>query len=441
MLDLPYPPQRIDSAIAADVQIALLAALDGDELAPVTLQWIEKVRRFASYGGRNLRGVAKRRFGAAADAQLDWMIRFLLNGAARHPDKGAAALDPACLSAAFYCLDANGAGSLALEHLLGNAEAALRTSLLSVEQAPSPPALGELYDCATARWSDEAAACGPVVLFSPNPYSLLSIAVLELCVRYRVPVAAIVLRDFTLRRFAEEWSRDGLRLPRKIWRKLVLRADENAASGGLSLKSIVQDLRPAHTDIRKTARAQAIPLIQAERFTNLAGSLGRLGAELGLFTGGGLIDQNTIDCFSSGIINVHLGLLPHYKGMDVVEAPVLEGRASVGSTAHLMVRKLDAGPVLLRAEQDPSSYGSLGALRNSLGCMSPLMMFDSALGLCSGRITPVGQAETGRQFFIIHPRLRSILDEALEARAQKSSSARPRLEACVSRALAGLSQA
>lgn len=418
---------------------ALLDAIAAPEPAGLAFEWLEKVRRFASFAGRRLSSVATSRFNDQADEQLSWMALFLLRAADRHPGKGVAPVDQACLSAALYCIDAASSPASEAVDAAAAAEARLRDWLAGGGVQEAPDAIGEIYQGETAHWRDEAAQCGGLVLLSPNPLSLYSVAVLEICIRLDLPVRAILLRSFSARRFLQEWKRDGWRLIRKIWRKLILRSDENRTEEGLSIKDLLRSLSPASHDIRRTAKAKNIPLIEVADFSSRASLLKAFNASLGLFTGGGMVDADTLSAFSTGVINVHLGELPHYKGMDVVEAPFLEGRRTVAIAAHLMVPALDAGPAILRVRADATAYASLGALRNSVGCIQPFAMIEAALGLSTGRLRALPQPVAGRQFFIMHPRLRRLIDEMMPPRHSSLPRAGTPLEAQVETAVHGLS--
>jgi len=403
-----------------DAVAAALRAAPGAE----ALAWLEKLRRFASLYGRRLRGVAKDRFGGQAEAHLSWMAEALLAGARHHPERGAAPMDAACLNGALFCRDAQtspGALGGRCDEAVAELEAWLtRTSA----QPPAVPAMGPELALEPGRWAGEAAACEPLVLISPNPYSLFSVVVLELCLRLGLPVKAILLRRFTPGRFTEELRRDGVALlTKRIWRKLVLKADENADATDVSMTSLLEGLRPHHRDIRRTAGDFGIPVIAASRFSDAVGALGVLGAATALFTGGGLIAPEVIGCFSRGIINTHMGHLPQYKGMDVVQAPILEGRFdSIGLTTHYMAPALDAGPVLGRFTIPMAPYPTLGALRNVLSAVMPLLLVDSVLGAASGRLRPEPQLRAGRQYYFVHPGLNEVIGSVFAA-------ARPHREA------------
>ena len=100
--------------------------------------------------------------------------------------------------------------------------------------------------------------------------------------------------------------------------------------------------------------------------------------------------------------------------MDVVESPILEGRrGNVGATVHVMDEGLDTGPIIQRADFNPNSCSSLGSLRNQIAGLMPLVAIDSALGLCSGRLTPQSQDKCGRQYYFIHPKLLPVVEAAI----------------------------
>ena len=407
-----------------EAQRAAVAALvEGDDDAVAAL-WADKLRRFASLYGRNLGPAARARFGAEAATQLLWMADLLLTAAERSAFAGTAPLDQAHLNAALYCLDAAKAPAAArqrAEQLLARHRDWLLTD------APQPalvPSLGSAFAYRSGLWAREAAAIeeqdaghgAGVAILCPSPFSLYALTVFELCRRLDIPVKAVVLRKFTFKRFQSEWRRDGTRLLKKILRKLILKSDENADVGSASAKAQLDALAPPAADVRKMAKGLGIPVIEVESFDEAVAPLEALSPALGLFCGGGLLSERFLQVFARGAINVHMGPLPRYKGMDVVQAPILEGCFDeVGLTAHFIVRGLDAGPAILKFSTSARGHRSLGALRNTVTALMPLMLMDACLGSLSGRLQaqPQPQPEAGRHYYIVHPSLLASIDAVL----------------------------
>lgn len=393
------------------------------------LAWREKVRRFASFHGRHLRNVAGSRFGLDRDSQLKWLVEVLIR-----PDPSTGEVDPAALNGALFAADALKSGTLTAR--VHREVEALRARLLKIETANvAAPILGEPFAPTTRIWKREAALCDPVVIISPMQKSLYTLSLMELCRRYRVPMAGIILRRFDLHRFQQEFRRDGARLFRKIWRKLVLRADENKEPGTVSLKAVFELLDPGFSDVQDFALELGVPVYKVSTLDNPPSSLDPQVARTALFTGGGMIRKPMLDQFSNGILNVHLGTLPQYKGMDVVQATILDGCFDkVGLTSHLMTPSLDEGPVISTFTNSSEMYASLGALRNEMSALLPLMSFDACLGLASGRYQPVRQSQSGRQHYVVHRALNQVIDDVLARRHIRGGEPSP-IETAVKRLL------
>ena len=420
------PPLRLEG-IPSGRRAAILAAVTTSSEPPeAVVAWVELVRRFASFHRGRLRRVARRRFGAEAEAQLAWMARLLLEGGARYPERGAAPLDVACLDAALYSLDAATRRDATLAARAESAIAAARAWAVAGEQQPAGPASGCTFSHRPGRWRDEAGAAVPVVIFAPTPGSLNAVAVVELCRRLAVPVAGIVLRRFTPSRLRSEWRREGPRLLRKIRRKLLLGADEHPDRVDTSLSALIERLDPGARDLRRLARAMGAAVRQVDDFGEAAGDPAVTGRKVGLFTGGGILPAALLEAFDPGIVNVHTGHLPRYRGMDCVPVALLEARrASVGLTAHYMAPAIDCGDVLTRLSLDPGQYPTAGALGNALAGLMPLMLVDAALGIGSGRLRRTPQPLGGRLHYVMHRRLRPIVDDCLASRHARAEPPEP----------------
>ena len=148
--------------------------------------------------------------------------------------------------------------------------------------------------------------------------------------------------------------------------------------------------------------------------------------DLGVFTGGGMISSETLEMFTLGVLNVHMGILPQYKGMDVVQAAVLENE-NAGLCAHLMSPALDAGPIINSLSLSPLGYPSLEYLRNTMSAFSPILAFDSLLGLFSGRLECTDQLPLGRQYYVMHPALMDLTNDVLKNQLEKQSKPNDKL--------------
>lgn len=63
---------------------------------------------------------------------------------------------------------------------------------------------------------------------------------------------------------------------------------------------------------------------------------------------GQIVRKAFLNLAPQGCYNVHGSLLPHYRGASPIHYALLKGEKTTGVTVQKMVRKLDAGPVLLQ---------------------------------------------------------------------------------------------
>ena len=350
---------------------------------------------------------------------LRWITELLLV-----PNPTIGRVDAATLSGALFAAEALGDRKL-MGQVLGEVEATRSWLFETPVQKIAAQPLGKKFDPLPRTWLGEAHCVEPIVLFCPTPMSLYSLAVMQLCNQYHIPITAVVLRRMNLERFRQEFSRDGTRLLRKVWRKLVLRADENSESTSVSLKSVSDQLNCGFSDVRAFARHLGVPVFEVDNFSQPPKGLRLIKGSRALHTGGGLIREPMLRHFENGVINVHMGCLPQYKGMDVVQAPILDGCFdSVGVSAHLMALGLDEGPAVSVLTTSSTAYPSLGALRNELSALIPLMSFDACLGLASGRYQAEPQPQYGRQYYVIHHALNKLIPQVMGHRQLVSSTPR-----------------
>jgi len=239
-----------------------------------------------------------------------------------------------------------------------------------------------------------------VVILSPNPYSLYTGSVIKLCSHFSIPIEAIIVRRFSVKRFFEESKRDGyFYLLKKIFYKLILKGDDNLSYSEVSLKYVFKRLGLRNKNIAKNMVAK---LIYVDDFKTLNSSVLSLKSNLALFTGGGIISDNFINKFKDGIINLHVGNLPMYKGMDTTEATILEGHFnSIALTTHLMNKNVDSGPIISKYLFSADGYSKIGTIFNEVSSLFPFMLIDSYLGLCSKRYEIIDQNNKLLSYYIL----------------------------------------
>lgn len=81
---------------------------------------------------------------------------------------------------------------------------------------------------------------------------------------------------------------------------------------------------------------------------------------------GQLLNQELLDIPTKGCINVHASLLPKYRGAAPINFAILNGETVTGVTTMYMVKQLDAGDMIDKAEVEITEDMTAGELHDAL---------------------------------------------------------------------------
>lgn len=408
---------------------ALRARLAEDPQDPRVLAWAEKLLRLCELRRGQLEGRCRRPGESAREGRLKLLeaCEFFLEVFAQHSD-------PRYPNLVLKLLDLRWLTQGRRRHALTGRDPEAARSLARVRDGVAQ-ALQVLRDPAwrtTQRFSAsqlveptpelplrDVFADGErpgAVVFSPSPYSLHTLAVLELLRVHGVRVQGVAVRRLlNPKRLRHELGRDGARLVRKVWKKLVLRRHAYPTRGYPTLADVVAELGVTQGTVPAWARDHGVPLWPCATLNDpvVLEGLRTHRPRVVLFTGGGLLRSPILDAAGAGVINPHMGFLPPYRGMDVVEWPVLEGWGDeVGLCVHFMVPGLDQGDLLVMHRAPREGTHDFVQLRERMEALMPHASVGAALRVLRGELEPTPQVlEHGRQYFVMHPRLQQLAQE------------------------------
>lgn len=124
--------------------------------------------------------------------------------------------------------------------------------------------------------------------------------------------------------------------------------------------------------VKQLAQSHGIPVYQPENFKQpeALAELAALNADLMVVVAYGLIlPQTVIDTPRLGCINVHGSLLPRWRGAAPIHRALMAGDDKTGITIMKVVKKLDAGDMLLKTECPISAADTSSSLHDKLASM------------------------------------------------------------------------
>lgn len=256
-----------------------------------------------------------------------------------------------------------------------------------------------------------------VIIISPNPASFYTTSVCEMLLRENIIIQAVIVKKFSIKRFKEEFQRDGLRLLKKIWRKLILRSKSYSVNLDNSIIGYRERNKIELKNVNELKKSN-IKIFSVEDINNekTIEMFKRLKPDLVVFTGGGMIKQGLLENSGAGIVNCHMGILPNYRGMDVVESAILNNEYDhIGLTTHFMEKSVDTGAIISRYPISICGKETVRSLRDRLEFHMVDAMVNSVLELLNGEVKVTDQSlEDGKQFFVLDKALEQIASNKLE---------------------------
>ncbi len=253
-----------------------------------------------------------------------------------------------------------------------------------------------------------------IIVIAPSPYSLIATSACELLTSEGVQIHAVVIKKFTIDRFRQEFRRDGKRLLKKIWQKLVLKEKAYAQT---SADNIINFRKEHNIELKDLRHLKNTEILNTDDLNGegVIALLKKYQPDMCLFTGGGLIREQVLALAGKGVLNCHMGILPQYKGMDVVEWPLLlNDKDNVGVTTHFMDKGVDTGRIISKEYIKPQTGETIAQLRQRFEPVMVKNLVQSTLDILNDKAEVWEQDVTGHQYFIMHPRLAEIAAENLK---------------------------
>jgi methionyl-tRNA formyltransferase len=256
-----------------------------------------------------------------------------------------------------------------------------------------------------------------VAISSPIDDNLYSLLVSHLCLNeVRVTVCGIItLKVFSLQRMNSEYNRLGQSLITKIMKKIMnkFNIDEKALISKIGLRD---------SSIKGISKKNKIPYLKVNDPNNddALEFLRKQKPDLILYIGSIIVRKTFLEIPSIGVLNVHLGILPVYRGIGVTEWPIIENRIhdiGLGVTLHFMDTGVDTGPIVMKKRIKINECFSLSDIESkylkemvNLMISGVRMARDEKLSLISQENE---KADMGRQYFATHSRMREIAEKRI----------------------------
>ncbi len=116
------------------------------------------------------------------------------------------------------------------------------------------------------------------------------------------------------------------------------------------------------TAVKAAALGCGVPVLDFARVRDHTEEIKALNADIMITCAyGQILSDEILNCFPSGVWNLHASLLPEFRGASPIQSAILAGESYTGITVMKTEAEMDAGDILLvkRCEVGNSTYGQL----------------------------------------------------------------------------------
>ncbi|MEK7358302.1 MAG: methionyl-tRNA formyltransferase, partial [Bdellovibrionota bacterium] len=133
--------------------------------------------------------------------------------------------------------------------------------------------------------------------------------------------------------------------------------------------------------------------VNTEEFRNEIASYGAESAAVVAF--GQILGQKFLDLFPRGCVNVHGSVLPRWRGAAPIQRAIMAGDEESGVALQVVVKKLDAGPLLGVRRVSLGDEMNAVQLHDKLKELGADLLHVEYMDYLRGHLTPVAQDEAG----------------------------------------------
>jgi methionyl-tRNA formyltransferase len=142
---------------------------------------------------------------------------------------------------------------------------------------------------------------------------------------------------------------------------------------------------PVDPPVAARGRELGLPVLQPERPADALDALRALEADVGAVVAyGAILPRSVLDVPRAGWVNLHLSLLPRWRGAAPVQHAVRAGDAVTGATVFRLDEGMDTGPVLRRVEVPVAPDVDAGDLLAHLAEVGAPVLVDGAVAAAAG---------------------------------------------------------
>ena len=123
-----------------------------------------------------------------------------------------------------------------------------------------------------------------------------------------------------------------------------------------------------------------------------------------------IFKKKILNAAKHGVINCHAGMLPFYRGRNILNWVLINDESEFGITVHHVDQGIDTGDILEIVKVDSDKFENFIELREYLSGVMLKLMIKTISSIKKGDYKKHQQLHSdGKQYFVMHPILKKII--------------------------------
>jgi folate-dependent phosphoribosylglycinamide formyltransferase PurN len=257
-----------------------------------------------------------------------------------------------------------------------------------------------------------------VIVLAGHRRSLASILLLARLARQQVrPTAVLCSSEWTLRRVRGWYRRYRGDLLAKMVAGLGLSRGGQFDHEREVLQERLQQLDVPQRHLAELCKQLHVPLHFTSDINdnNCRKLVEMYQPDFAIYSGGGILRESFLKRVRRGVLNMHLGPLPHIRGMNAVEWSLYFGLVPT-ATLHYIDPGIDTGPILAARTLDVHRGEALGLIRGRAVVAGIELLTEHFADIVADKCPPQpNPRDLGRQYFSMAPPLKDLIQRWLDA--------------------------
>ena len=259
-----------------------------------------------------------------------------------------------------------------------------------------------------------------VLISAPIDDNLYSLLVSKLCLDSdEIEIVGIIcLKVFSFARIFSEFKRLRNKIFIKIINKYFFRKTKNKTND--AHKKLIYDFNLKFNSLKKFSKLNKIDFFEAVNPNEISAVnfLKNKKPDLILSIGSIILRENFLNTPKIGTLNVHMGILPRFRGIGVTEWPIIEAKSldqvNLGISLHFVEKGVDTGPILFKKNIHILKNDTMSSIELRFLPEMVNAMLKGVKMIHNCKYDKQMQSnDSGKQYFFTHHRMREILDKKL----------------------------